>query len=90
MTALFGPFALDAETRELRRGTGIVYLTPKAFDLLHLHLLVTEAPRVMTWRELHERLWPIVFVSDARPTGLVKGIRPTAASRARWRSWRTG
>jgi DNA-binding winged helix-turn-helix (wHTH) protein len=69
----FGPFTLDAGTRQLLRGTAAIHLTPKAFDLLHL--LVSEAPRVISKRELHDRLWPGTFVSDASLTGLVKELR---------------
>jgi DNA-binding winged helix-turn-helix (wHTH) protein len=69
----FGPFTLDARKRQLLRGTAAIHLTPKAFDLLHV--LVSEAPRVMSKRELHDRLWPGSFVSDASLTGLVKELR---------------
>jgi len=69
----FGPFALDPATRQLRRGPCEVHLTPKAFDLLTL--LVGEAPRVVSKAEMHERLWPGTFVSDATLTGLVKEVR---------------
>lgn len=50
-----------------------MHLTPKAFDLLVL--LVTEAPRVVSKRELHERLWPGTFISDATLAGLIKELR---------------
>jgi DNA-binding winged helix-turn-helix (wHTH) protein len=50
-----------------------VHLTPKAFDLLVL--LIGEAPRVVPKSELHQRLWPGTFVSDATLVGLVKEIR---------------
>jgi DNA-binding winged helix-turn-helix (wHTH) protein len=69
----FGPFTLDIRKRQLLRDSVAIHLTPKAFDLLHL--LVSEAPRVMNKRELHDRLWPGTFVSDASLTGLVKELR---------------
>jgi DNA-binding winged helix-turn-helix (wHTH) protein len=73
MVIRFGAFTLDAERRQLfREGTG-VHLTPKAFDLLVL--LVTHAPRVVSKRELHERIWPATFIADATLTGLVKELR---------------
>ena len=50
-----------------------MHLTPKAFDLLLL--LVSEAPRVVRKDELHQRLWPGTFVSDATLVGLVKEVR---------------
>jgi DNA-binding winged helix-turn-helix (wHTH) protein len=73
MVVRFGPFSLDVERRQLSRDAVVLHLTPKAFDLIHL--LVSEAPRVVTKRELHERLWPRTFVSDASLTALVKELR---------------
>jgi DNA-binding winged helix-turn-helix (wHTH) protein len=69
----FGPFVLDAGRRQLLRNGRAAHLTPKAFDLLVL--LVTEAPRVVSKRELHERLWPGTFISDATLAGLIKELR---------------
>jgi DNA-binding winged helix-turn-helix (wHTH) protein len=69
----FGLFALDTDGRILRRNEVEVHLTPKAFDLLVL--LIQEAPRVLRKSELHERLWPETFVSDATLVGLIKELR---------------
>jgi DNA-binding winged helix-turn-helix (wHTH) protein len=72
--ARFGPFVLDSDSRQITHdSSGVVHLTPKAFDLLAL--LVAEAPRVVRKTELHERLWPGSFVSDATLVGLVKELR---------------
>jgi DNA-binding winged helix-turn-helix (wHTH) protein len=74
VTARFGAFTLDADQRQLTSDAGgELHLTPKAFDLLAL--LIEEAPRVMRKAELHEKLWPGSFVSDATLVGLVKEIR---------------
>jgi DNA-binding winged helix-turn-helix (wHTH) protein len=73
VNARFGPFVLDSGRRELTRDGNEVHLTPKAFDLLAL--LIDEAPRVVRKTELHERLWPGTFVSDATLVGLVKELR---------------
>ena len=73
MVLRFGQCAIDVPRRELRRDGAAVHLTPKAFDLLVL--LVHEAPRVVAKGELHERLWPGTFVTDATLAGLVKEIR---------------
>ena len=73
MVVQFGSFSLDFARRRLSRGAAIVHVDPKAFDLLRL--LVEEAPRVVNKRELHERLWPGTFVSDATLVGLVKELR---------------
>jgi DNA-binding winged helix-turn-helix (wHTH) protein len=69
----FGPFALDSVRRQLTREGREVHLTPKAYALLAL--LVAESPRVMPKGELHDRLWPGTFVSDATLAGLVKELR---------------
>lgn len=73
MKLTFGAFTLDAPRRLVTREGAEVHLTPKAYDLLHV--LVTEAPRVLTKGELHDRLWTQAFVSDATLTGLVKELR---------------
>lgn len=71
MIARFGPFAVDSDRRQLTGQEGAeIHLTPKAFDLLVL--LVLEAPRIMRKGELHDRLWPRTFVSDATLAGLVE------------------
>lgn len=69
----FGDYEFDAVRRQLtRRGTP-VHLTPLAFTLLEL--LIAQAPRVFTKEELHARLWPDSFVSDASLTSLIKELR---------------
>ena len=81
MILRFGPFSIDAGRRLLLRAGVTIHLTPKGFDLLCL--LVSEAPRVLSKRELHERLWPGTFVSDASLTGLVKELRRALRDRDR-------
>jgi DNA-binding winged helix-turn-helix (wHTH) protein len=73
VTLRFGAFALDSDRRQLTRDDLEIHLTPKAFDLLAL--LADEAPRVLRKTELHERLWPDTFVSDATLVSLVKELR---------------
>jgi DNA-binding winged helix-turn-helix (wHTH) protein len=70
---------LDTATRTLVRGERELHLTPKAFDLLAI--LVDEAPRVVPKAELHGRLWPSSFVSDAALVSLVKELRRTLDDR---------
>jgi DNA-binding winged helix-turn-helix (wHTH) protein len=77
--ARFGVFVLDSDQRRLMGGDREIHLTPKAFDLLAL--LVEEAPRVVRKPELHERLWPATFVSDATLVGLVKELRRALGDR---------
>lgn len=50
-----------------------VHLTRKAFDLLTT--LIEQAPRVVSKDELHRRLWPDTFVTDATIAGVVKEVR---------------
>ena len=69
----FAAFVFDADRRRLSREDRTIRLTPKACDLLAL--LVAEAPRVVSKAELHQRLWPGTFVSDAALASLVKEIR---------------
>ena len=69
----FGHFVLDIAQRRLTQHGTEVHLTPMAFNLLAL--LVEEAPRVVPKQELHERLWPRTFVSEATLLGLVKELR---------------
>jgi DNA-binding winged helix-turn-helix (wHTH) protein len=73
--ARFGLFELDSEQRLLTRGSDVLHVTPKAFELLGL--LIAEAPRVLTKKELHERRWPDTFVSEATLVSLVKELRRT-------------
>jgi DNA-binding winged helix-turn-helix (wHTH) protein len=81
MRARFGPFILDAASRQLlREGRGIS-LSPKAFDLLVL--LVESRPRALTKSELHERLWPDTFVVDANLSNLVAELRKALEDDAR-------
>lgn len=73
MALRFGALLMDESARQLTRAGVDIHLTPKAFDLLWL--LATEAPRVLSKSELHERLWPQTYVSDATLLGLVKELR---------------
>src|SRR5215469_5517515 len=69
----FNGFELAEEQRQLLKNGVEMHLTPKAFDLLAL--LMSETPRVVRKDELHRRLWPGTFVSDATLVGLVKEVR---------------
>src|SRR4029077_20242374 len=82
MRIRFGEFTLDTDSRQLRQGDAERHLSPKAFELLRL--LVENRPRALSKAELHERLWPATFVSEATLTSLVAEARgalgETAAS----------
>src|SRR5262245_47342870 len=73
MQIRFGQLTLDTERRQLRHGDAIRHLSPKAFEFLCL--LVENRPRAMSKEELHKRLWPSTFVSDATLTSLVAEVR---------------
>jgi DNA-binding winged helix-turn-helix (wHTH) protein len=79
----FEAFTLDAETRQLRRGPPEqpVHLSPKAYELLCV--LVEARPRAIAKSELHERLWPSTFVSEATLASLVAELREALGERGR-------
>jgi DNA-binding winged helix-turn-helix (wHTH) protein len=68
-----GALTLDTDRRQLLRDGTDVHVTRKAFDLLAV--LIQQAPRVVPKAELHTRLWPDTFVSDATLVGLIKELR---------------
>jgi hypothetical protein len=55
------------------RGAAEIHLSPKAFELLRL--LVENRPRAMSKAELHERLWPATFVTEANLASVVAEVR---------------
>ena len=69
----FGDCAFDSETRELARRGRPVHLSPKAFHLLEV--LLEGRPRAFSKDELHQRIWPDAFVSEATLASLVAEIR---------------
>jgi|EndMetStandDraft_9_1072997.scaffolds.fasta_scaffold05549_3 DNA-binding winged helix-turn-helix (wHTH) protein len=81
MRIAFGPFTLDTDTRQLRRGAEERHLTPKAFDLLEL--LTRERPRALPKSTLLETLWPDTFVVEANLSNLVAELRAALDDDAR-------
>jgi hypothetical protein len=71
---------LDTESRQLLKGGAEYHLSPKAFQLLFL--LLESRPRAVSKMELHERLWPDTFVSDATVTSLVAEVRAALGEKA--------
>lgn len=69
----FDRFCLDSEQKLLDRGDEPVHLTPRAFRLLEL--LVSEAPRAISKRELLDRVWGGAIVEEANLKTLVLEIR---------------
>lgn len=77
----FGEFVFDPAVRLLVRRRTPVHLTPKAMELLAL--LADRRPRPVPKEEIHERIWPGVFVSDASLTALVFDLRTALGESAR-------
>jgi DNA-binding winged helix-turn-helix (wHTH) protein len=73
MQVIFGGYCLDLATRQLLHGKTEVRLSPKAFDLLCV--LVDNPTRAVSKEELHDRLWPDTFVTDANLPVLVAELR---------------
>src|SRR5438309_6686490 len=69
----FGPFRLDGKERTLRRGTEVVTLTPKVFDLLLL--LVENGGKLLEKEYLLKTLWPDTFVEEANLSVNVSTLR---------------
>src|SRR5687768_10607793 len=81
MPTRFGPYVLDPERRELRRGRDAVHLTAKAFELLAL--LVRESSRMVSKRQVMAELWPDVAVSEGSLSVLVAEVRRALGDSAR-------
>jgi len=77
----FGKFDFDPLTRRVRCEGVDIHLTPKAFELLAA--LLDGAPRVVSKRELHARLWPGGAVADATLVALIKQLRAALDDRDR-------
>ena len=71
----FGAFTLNIGSRQLQRGSNHepVHLSPKSFELLRV--LVEARPTAISKRELHQRLWPSTFVSEATLSSLIAELR---------------
>ena len=81
MKVSFADLTLDTETRQLRKGSAEVRVSPKAFDLLAA--LVECRPRALSKADLQERLWPDTYVSESNLAGLVAEIRRAIGDDAR-------
>ena len=73
MRLSFGHCQLDTDSRQLVREGREVHLPLKEYTLLDF--LLAERPRALAKEELHERLWPGVFVSDVNLANLVSALR---------------
>ena len=73
MQVKFRGYCLDLATRQLLRGNAEVRLSPKAFALLQV--LVENRTRAVSKAELHDRLWPDTYVTDANLSVLIAELR---------------
>jgi DNA-binding winged helix-turn-helix (wHTH) protein len=80
MLVRFGDFTLDSDRRLLLQRHDVRHLSLKAFDLLQL--LLEHRPRALSKGELHERLWPSTFVSDATLSSLIAEVRTALGEKA--------
>ena len=69
----FGPFRLDVAERLLLRDGEPITLPPKAFETLLV--LVQNSGRLITKRDLMNRLWPDAFVEEANLANNISLIR---------------
>jgi DNA-binding winged helix-turn-helix (wHTH) protein len=81
MRVRLGECVFDSEARELTRGGAVVRLSPKAFQLLSL--LLERRPRAVSRAELHDIMWPGVFVSYTSLPRVVTELRRALADRSR-------
>lgn len=73
MRYLFEEYVLDADRRELHRGTEIISIAPQAFDLLHY--LICNRDQVVSKDDLIKAIWNGRAVSDAALTTRLNAVR---------------
>lgn len=73
MRYFFDEFVFDAERRELHRGTDIVSVPPRVFDLLDY--LICNRERVLSKEEIIKAVWNGRVVSDAALTTRLNAAR---------------
>jgi DNA-binding winged helix-turn-helix (wHTH) protein len=81
MRLSFGDCVFDSGTHEVFRDGRPSGLSPKALALLDL--LIVHRPNAVSKEEIHARLWPGTFVSDASLANLVAELRDTLGDDAR-------
>ncbi len=69
----FGPYRIDREQRLLTRGSTIVPLAPKIFDLLLA--LAESGGRILEKESLLNKLWPGTFVEEGSLTRNISTLR---------------
>jgi DNA-binding winged helix-turn-helix (wHTH) protein len=77
----FGNCVFDTGTHEVVRDGRVFTLPQRAFALLEL--LIEKRPNAVSKEEIHERLWPGTFVTDASVANLVADLRAALGDDAR-------
>ena len=73
MRVRFGDFVLDADRRQLLRGSELLHLPLKALQLLEM--LIERHPKAVSQKELYDLLWPDTFVEKSNLHNLVYQLR---------------
>src|SRR5262245_15130110 len=73
MLYFFDEYALDTDRRELRRGSGLLSVEPKVFDLLVY--LIGSRERMVSKEDLITRVWNGRVVSDSALTSCINAAR---------------
>ncbi|SRR5581483_450116 len=81
MRVRFTRFTFDSDQRLLLDGGQPLHIGPKAFQLLEI--LIRNAPRALSKKELFEEIWPDTFVNEANLAGLVNEVRAALGESAR-------
>jgi DNA-binding winged helix-turn-helix (wHTH) protein len=80
MRLSFGDCLFDPDTREVFRSGKLLTVSPKAFILLEA--LLECRPKALSKADIHDRIWPDTFVSDANLANLVVELRAALGDRA--------
>src|SRR5215471_16838216 len=70
---VFGGFRLDANRKQVWRGTGLIPLRPKLFATLHY--LVEHSGRLITREELLRAVWSRTHVDETLLRGTMRDLR---------------
>ena len=70
---IVGPLQIDPEQRVLYRGSDVIALSPKAFDILLV--LVENAGQVVSRDNIRERVWQDLFIEEANISNNISLLR---------------
>ena len=78
---VFPPFRLDAANEQLWRGSNLLALRPKTYEVLFY--LVQNSQRLVTKQELLENVWPDITVGDELLRGYIRELREALGDNAK-------